>query len=98
MKRVESRVSKTSAPKGCLDIFLSQNVNGTSRHKTSKTRCTDPVRLAFIHEGNGVGFQLKRKGNRCGLPIVKCLRNGAGDEAGKMLHPSAAKLHDLQLS
>ena len=98
VQRVENRVGKTVASKGRPDIVLSQEVNGASPDKTSEPRRTYPVCFALIYEGDGVGLQLKRIGNRCGFPVVKCLRNGAGDEAGKMLHPSAAKLHDLQLS
>ena len=97
VERVENRIGKTDAPKGCLDIVLSQQVNGASRYKASETRRAYPVGFAFIYEGDGVGFQLNRIGNRCGFPVVKCLSNWAGDEAGKMLHPSASKLHDLQL-
>ena len=95
---VENRVRKTGAPKGCPNIVLCQQVNGTSRYKASETRRAYPVRFAFVYEGDGVGVQFKRIGNRSGFPVVKCLSNGAGDEAGKMLHPGAAKPHDLQMS
>ncbi len=98
VQRVENRVGKTDTPQGCPHVVLSQKINGTSRCKTSETRRTYPVRFAFIYKGDGVGFQLKRIGNRCGFPVVKCLSNGAGDEAGKTLHPSDAELHDLDSS
>ena len=98
VKRVENRVGKAGASKSCLDIVLSQNVNGTSRHKTGKTLRAYPVGFPFIHEREGVRLQFKGVGDRCGLPVVKCLSNGAGDQPIEMLHPSASKLHDLQSS
>ena len=95
VQRVENRVGKTDASKGCLDIVVCQKVNGTSRYKASETRRTYSGSLcAHLWEG-WRGFQFKRTGDRSGFPVVKCLSNGAGDEAGKMLHPGAAKLYDL---
>ena len=95
VQRVENRVSKMDAPKGCPNIGLCQEVNGTSRYKAGETRRAYPVRFALINKGDCVGFQFKRIGNRSGFPVVKCLDNGAGDQASKISRPSISKLHDL---
>ena len=56
VKRVENRIAKTGAPEGCLDVILSQNVNGTSRDKAGKTRRAYSVGLAFIDERDRAGI------------------------------------------